>query len=313
MTVRPLVACALSVLAGCTPTVVADAPRALPSPSPDASATPTVEPEAAFDPSRVLADVRALAGGIGPREATTGAFARAAVLVEDRLRALGYDVRRQPFAVPTGVSWGVSVPAGRSRNVIAEPPSFDPRAPWVVVGAHLDTVPQAPGANDDASGVGMMLELARLAGTRAPATQVVFVAFGAEEPRGGGDDDHHYGSRAFVERLGASGEGLVGAVSLDRVGIGDEVRVCTGGLGPRVLARAFLARARALGIEADSCENRASDHWPFEKAGFAGVRLLGADDPAYHTARDLPNVVERAQIARIGRLAWVTIRSFTSS
>ena len=55
-----------------------------------------------------------------------------------------------------------AVPAGRTPNVIASPPGFDDEAPHRIVGAHLDTVPQAPGAEDNASGVAVMLELARV-------------------------------------------------------------------------------------------------------------------------------------------------------
>ena len=64
--------------------------------------------------------------------------------------------------MPAGTSWGVPVRAGRSVNLIAERPGFDRTAPHVVIGAHLDTVPQAPGAEDNASGVAVLLELAAL-------------------------------------------------------------------------------------------------------------------------------------------------------
>ena len=69
-----------------------------------------------------------------------------------------------------------------------------------MVGAHLDTVPQAPGAEDNASGVGVMLAVAEAASVRRTRLPTVFVAFGAEEPRGPTDDDHHYGSRHYVDR-----------------------------------------------------------------------------------------------------------------
>ena len=78
--------------------------------------------------------------------------------------------------------------------MVAAPVGFDPREPYVIVGAHLDTVPQAPGAEDNASGVSVLMELSRMAVVEPPATPTVFVAFGAEEPRGAGHDWHHFGS-----------------------------------------------------------------------------------------------------------------------
>jgi len=250
--------------------------------------------------------VRALAA-LGPREATSPAYRRAAAFVQDRLEQLGYAVRRQRLTVPAGVSWGVPVEAGSTFNVIAEPIAFDAASPHLIVGAHLDTVPQSPGANDNASGVAVLLELARLAASEPPAVPVVFIAFAAEEPRGPGDGDHHYGSRAYVALLERAAP--LAMMSLDRVGIGRRIRVCSGGRGPDILARFIRARAEAARVEVDACRNRASDHWSFEKAGFKGARLLGADDPAYHTPRDLPGVVRPVQLLRVASLAWETLRA----
>jgi Zn-dependent M28 family amino/carboxypeptidase len=64
-----------------------------------------------------------------------------------------------------------------------------------MVGAQLDTVPQAPGAEDNASGVSVLIEAARLAAQRPTRLPVMFVAFAAEEPRGDGEAWHHFGSR----------------------------------------------------------------------------------------------------------------------
>ena len=154
--------------------------------------------------------VQHLAGAIGPRHATSPAYRRAARWVEGELSSRGYDVRRQTVEVPGGNSWGVAVTAGTSQNVIATPPGFDPRQPHLVVGAHLDTVPQAPGAEDNASGVGVVLAVAEALQERRTRLPVMLVAFGAEEPRGDTDADHHYGSRAYVaRRLADAGADLV--------------------------------------------------------------------------------------------------------
>ena len=181
------------------------------------------------------------------------------------------------------------VGAGDTVNVVARPPDLSPGAPHVVVGAHLDTVPQAPGAEDNASGIAVLLELARLAQQTATRLPVVLVAFGAEEPRGPADDEHHFGSQTYVQRLTAAEEAvLVAMVSLDRVGAPGSVPVCTGGLSPKRVQRDLLDAAERIGVPARACENRTSDHWPFEKAGHAVARVGGNDSPGYHSAQDLP-------------------------
>lgn len=191
-------------------------------------------------------------------------------------------------------------------NLVAEPPGFDRRDEHTVVGAHLDTVPQAPGAEDNASGVAVLLELTRLAAAAPPDVPVRFVAFGAEEPRGPGDALHHFGSRQHVASLSrAERDALAGMVSLNRVGVrAGFVPVCRGGSDGTRLRAAVRAAGRRANIPTRSCENRSSDHWSFEKAGLASVRVGSILHPEYHSRRDLPPVVDRRQLDRVGRVVW---------
>jgi hypothetical protein len=162
-----------------------------------------------MDPRAALRDIRHLAADIGPREATSRNFAETATFVERRFDRLGYDVRRTTVGVPAGISWGTPVRRGTSVNVIAEPKDFDASDSDVVVGAHLDTVPVAPGAEDNASGIAVMLQLAAMVSRQPTGIPVQFIAFGAEEPRGSGDALRHFGSRQQVANLGPSGRGCV--------------------------------------------------------------------------------------------------------
>jgi len=295
----------LSATAGTTTTVTPSGPARTETPT----ATPTPQP-LRFDAAAALRTVRVLAEDIGPREATTRAYARASSYVEGRLREAGYDVHRQSFTVPSGVSWGVRVPAGRTHNVVALPRTFDHTRPHLIVGAHLDTVPQAPGAEDNASGVAVLLELARLAAAAPPPVPVVFIAFGAEEPRGPADDEHHFGSLHYVDTMPpAQRRALTGMISLDRVGVGPNVRVCTGGRSPATIARALRAAAARVDVTATACESRTSDHWPFEKAGEVVARIGGHPYPAYHTALDRRGVVRRAPLDRSGRVMWEFLKA----
>jgi poly-gamma-glutamate capsule biosynthesis protein CapA/YwtB (metallophosphatase superfamily) len=74
-------------------------------------------------------------------------------LAQARRPVIVYAVKRTKVRVPAGSSWGTPVRRGTSVNVVAEPQGFDAKKPYVVVGAHLDTVPVAPGAEDNASGI----------------------------------------------------------------------------------------------------------------------------------------------------------------
>ena len=292
------------------------------APTPDASgpATPdTREPAARPRPVRpgdldvtvARSTVRHLASTVGPRHATSAAYAEAARWLGRRFQGLGLDVRRQPVRVPGGVSWGVPVPAGTAASVLASTADHRPGRPHLVVGAHLDTVPQAPGAEDNASGIGVMLAVAEAVAERRTRLPVVFVGFAAEEPRGEGDAHHHYGSRAYVDALGPRERRAVrGMVSLDRVGVGTVVPVGSALEGPDSAADAVAAAARRAGVPVVREVNRSSDHWSFARAGLPGVRLGSTPYAGYHSPGDVPSVVDDAQLRRAGRivLAWLTVR-----
>jgi hypothetical protein len=271
-----------------------------PTPAPRPTATP-------FDVDTVLGGIRELAK-IGPRDAVSRAYDMAAAYAAGRLRDAGYRVTLEEFRVPAGVSWGVQVPAGTSVNVVADPPGFDARKPHVVVGAHLDTVPQSPGAEDNASGVMVMAEVARMLRQEPGGLPVRFIAFGAEESRGG-TGNYAFGSRHFVSTLDATERGAVrGMVALDRVGVrASRVPVCYGGRGTPALAEAI--RRAAASVPTSSCLNRASDHVAFEAAGIPAVRLGSVPYAAYHSARDVPSVVDRRQLERTGAVLWSWLRS----
>jgi hypothetical protein len=88
----------------------------------------------------------------------------------------------------------------------------------VVVGAHHDTAPDAPGACDDGGGVGILIELARvLARDERRARTVVLASFDGEEAESAGKGTTA-GSRAFVERLGPRARSLVAAFAIEMSG-----------------------------------------------------------------------------------------------
>jgi aminopeptidase YwaD len=279
-----------------------------PDPEPEAPERPPLVRVSEVDPQVAVQAVRHLAGTIGPRHGTSPEYRRAADWVARRLAGTGLEVRRQEFPVPGGVSWGVPVAAGRSVNLVAAAPGVDPTEPHLVVGAHLDTVPQAPGAEDNASGVGALLAVAEAVQGRRTRLPVVLVAFGAEEPRGPTDDDHHYGSRVYVDRLTpAERDAMRGMVSLDRVGVGTRMPVCSAGDPDSLRAQVLAAARRAAAAPLPCAGNRSSDHWSFVRDGLPGVRLGSTPYAGYHSAGDVPAVVRTQQLARAARttVAWL--------
>jgi Zn-dependent M28 family amino/carboxypeptidase len=172
-------------------------------------------------------------------------------------------------------------------------------------------VPVAPGAEDNASGVAVMLQLAAMVSQQPAALPVQFIAFGAEEPRGSGDALHHFGSRQHVADLSRSERRAIQAmVSLDRVGVRARyVPICTATERGTRLRDAIRAAARRDDIATRACTNYTSDHWSYAKAGVPAVRLGSIPYAGYHSRGDVPSVVDRRQLDRVGSTVWVWLRT----
>ena len=284
------------------------APTPTPGPTPTSEPVPRASPQPRLGPSDVDLDtaldaVGVLAGEIGPRPGHTRAYFRAADYVQGRLTDFGWTVERQRFPTPAGRFDGQPVAAGPSVNLIATRGDVTTGEPYLVVGAHLDTVPGAPGAEDNASGVATMLAIAEAASERRTRLPVVLVAFGSEEPRGPGDDDHHYGSRPYVASLSrAQRRSLEAMVSLDRVGVGSVVPVGTPA-EPNELTDELQAVAQGVGVptQVDPFQ-RSSDHWSLVRDGLPGARLGSTPYAGYHSAGDTPSVIDPSQLERTARL-----------
>ena len=180
-----------------------------------------------------------------------------------------------------------------------------------MIGAHLDTVPQAPGAEDNGSGVAVLLELARLA---APSRRACRCSSSPSAPRSRGDR----ATRCTTSAPGswsptcprAERRAVAAMVSLDRVGrAASYVPVCRGGPDGTELRSALRRAGRRADITTRACENRTSDHWSYEKAGMPAVRLGSVPYAGYHSRGDVPSVVSRRQLDRVGRLVWAWLGS----
>jgi aminopeptidase YwaD len=252
---------------------------------------------AALAPS--AADAHAFARDLalaGPRPAASRAERRAHARVERRFRAAGLRIGRDRFAVPGH---------GRSRNVIGIRDA--PARCLRVFMAHADSVPPAPGADDNASGLGALVALAAEAGRRRPRCDVWLVATGAEERPYTGQPDH-LGALALTRRIRQLGRArdLRFALSLDEVGRGRSFWLRSTASRPRAgVERAVLDRARRARVAVrwvrDSGTGN-SDHRELALAGLPAMKLGVPDDPCRHTACDTAGRLQRGAFRRVLRV-----------
>lgn len=205
----------------------------------------------------------ALADGIGARMPGSPAEAEAAAYVEAAFQEYGYEAEMQTFSFVTEAGEEL-----QSVNVIAVREGES--AQEIVVGAHYDSGEEADGMDDNASGVAVLLEAAKLLQETAPRYTVRFVAFGAEE----NDLD---GSRYFVSQMSAEEiENTIGMVNLDSLAAGDIAYVYgdteTGGMWDWIIQQAeitgFALDARpASDMDANGVACECADYSPFQEAG----------------------------------------------
>lgn len=261
---------------------------------------PTTDPDARFDADRAFADLEAQVA-IGPRPAGSEASARTADLIARGLREAGVE----------DVSIG-----GPLRNVVGTLEGTEPG--YIVLGAHHDTddIEGLIGANDGASGVAVVLELARSLPRPFPGPSLAFALFDAEEARGDRPfaEDGKRGSTAYVEAAEAGGEAGIppldemrAAVIFDMVGDCD-LRIPYEPNSDTALYEAFA------GADPDVFSGRSfpidDDHVPFAEAGVPALDLIdfeygpGASPGEWwHTTEDTLDKVCPESLGAVGAAA----------
>jgi hypothetical protein len=263
-------------------------------------------------------DLRLLAADIGERHVLRpDAWFAAAALLERGLEASGRPVRRQLFHVG-------AVPC---ENLEIEIPGQETPGEVVVVGAHYDTVPGCPGANDNGTGCVAVLALARAFARRRVGRTLRFLLFANEEPPF--FQTEHMGSLIYAGRCRERGERIVAMVSLETIGhYDDEVGSQSYPLPVAFLypSRAnFLAfvgnrRSRALVAEAVTAfRARAtlpseaaalpgwirgvgwSDHWSFWQAGYPAIMVTDTAPYRYAHYHAPTDIVERVHFEGLTR------------
>ncbi len=201
-----------------------------------------------------------------------------------------------------------------------------PQSSYVIVGAHYDTVPGSPGADDNASGVAALIELVRLLGKEG--LPIRFVAFANEEVAHFRTAD--MGSWSWAARAKERGEDVRAMLSLEMLAYYDDAPgsqrypaplrlfypdranfiAFVGDLGARALVRKTISSFRthaafpSEGLAAPSFIPGVtwSDHWPFRQHGFPAIMVT---DTAfnryahYHLPSDTAEKLDYERLARV--------------
>lgn len=274
---------------------------------------------------RLRATVEKLAVEIGERNSRNwSGLTEAAGFIRKNFSSLGYTVDDHEFDAD-----GVTM-----ENIVAELGSATHSDEGIIViGAHYDTVYGSPGADDNASGVAVMLELARLLADHKPKRRVRFIAFANEEHLEGGKEE--MGSYRYAALCSDRSEDVVAMLSLEMLGfysdddgsqkypepfnkfypnkgnfIGFVGNVASAPLVRRCL-NVFRRKAKigSQGVAAPDFIKHAgrSDHWGFWAFGYPALMVTDTADfraSHYHTAGDTIDKVdfERMTLVTYGLL-----------
>lgn len=270
---------------------------------------------------RLAAHVGRLAGEIGERNMwRPDSLAAAADYIESEFRALGFPVASQAYRV--------SSPAGPARNLEIEIRGSGGPGEIVVIGAHYDSVPGSPGANDNGSGVAALLEMARLLKGGSFPRSLRLVAFVNEEPPFFTTGE--MGSQVYARRARERGERVTAMLSLETIGYysddpgSQNYPAPLGWLYPSTgnfigfvgnLASVSLVR-RCVALFRGSVQFPSeggafpglvpgvswSDHSSFWEAGYPAIMVTDTAFyryPHYHAGDDLPEQLDYERMARV--------------
>ena len=257
--------------------------------------------------ARLHETVSALAS-FGTRAFYTNSSHNSSIYIHDKLSELGLWVYYQNLEV-----YGFQV-----RNVVAVKNGSDPAAPQYLFGAHYDSVNRdvkdysegettaAPGADDDASGVAAVLEIATVLRDSAFENTVKFVAFTAEETG-------LNGSAYFVQQEEFAGVVYANTAIMDMIGFRAETEnraMVFGGAVANTLAASIVSAVdkHGLSLSVDSVPGYSmvySDHASFWSAGYPSLLVieqlvdLAPVYPYYHTSNDTPDRLSFEQMTAI--------------
>jgi hypothetical protein len=269
--------------------------RATDEPAVDQNQPAYTRPDAA---GRVWGHLQALQN-LGPRPAGSDAAINAGRYFSEQMKAQGFDVHEQDFKDLDGQP---------GANWIADH-NVSPSKSFLLVAAHLDTVPKSPGANDDASGIAAVIEIAKEVQDQKTTQPVRFIAFGSEEDFPG--YGRHYGASQYLDNLPQEERSRIsGEINLDRVGRGDHLFIERRfNRDPSLARRLQTAAYQLLGQP-----SKVTNVWklgisPFDQYLIPVAHVEWKSAPDTHRPTD---VIDRIQIHRILQTIGV-VTAFLSS
>jgi hypothetical protein len=283
---------------------------------------------APIDGARAYGYLKAICA-LGRRPAGSAANQRQRQMVAEHFRKLGGQVREQPFTARDPADGRIV----RLANLIG---SWHPeRTERVILCAHYDTRPFADqefdpiearkpflGANDGASGVALLMEIAHHLNELETPWGVDLVLFDAEELVYGQNGEYFLGSKHFAERYRAGrragGSGArttyVAGILLDMVG-GKDLRLprepYSLRYAPRLVDQVWgVARQlRATAFVDQVGREVLDDHLPLNEAGIPTIDIIDFDYPHWHRASDTPEQCSPESLEQVGRVvtAWLSL------
>ena len=298
-----------------------------------AGTMPAIVMAEAITETALHAHVQALAGEIGERNVWRPRALRAAAdYVRRTWEAQGYRVVAHEYPLE-GERWAnleVVRPGRRAPHEI------------VIIGAHYDSVLGSPGANDNGSGVAALLELSRAFTARQTDRSVRFVAFVNEEPPFFRTGD--MGSQHYARAARAKNEDVRAMLALETIGYYDDAPGSqqypplfslffpdrgnfiglVSNFGSRALLRRAVAAFRAasdLPLEYVSTFGWVpgvdwSDHGSFWDQGYPAIMITDTAlyrYPYYHSARDTPDKLDYARLARVTAALVAVVEALAKS
>jgi glutaminyl-peptide cyclotransferase len=265
---------------------------------------PTIDSNATFNGQRAYADVHTQVA-FGPRVPGTEGHAKIQEWMREELESAGWQVEVQE-------SEALRHPI---KNIVAK---RNDESPQIIFGAHYDTRIYAdsdpdpskhkeyvPGANDGASGVAVLLELARSLPDDTVPIWLVF--FDAEDNGNIETWDWILGSREFVKNNFVQPRAVV---IVDMIGDADLNIYKESNSNPE-LTNEIWETAKSLGYEdkfiPDYKHSMLDDHTPFLEAGLPAIDIIDFDYPYWHTVEDTPDKVSAESLEIVGKTLWTWV------
>ncbi|MEO1129690.1 MAG: M20/M25/M40 family metallo-hydrolase [Planctomycetota bacterium] len=284
------------------------------------------------------ADVRTLSEQHPRRHASRGdSLEAAAIWLVDRLAQAGFRAESEWFDA------NIRDGTRRVRNLIVEVPGTQDPDTIIVIGAHYDSVPETPGADDNASGVAAVLALARWFRENPQPATIRFVLFANEEPPYFHGDQMGSFVRASAAR--AADDRIAAMIAFDMLGYftSKPVNARTAMLGSQlgvelpererfIVIAAWTPYAElvdrvtsswsgdipAVGVAAPETVRQValSDHWSYWQMGYPAVMVTDTAflrNPHYHRPSDTAETLDYRSMASVVRSLRLAIGDLASN